>query len=71
MRRGVTPPPAVETTAVGKRFGSLWALRDCSLTIPAGSVAALVEPNGAGKTTLLHLLIGLSEPSAGEARVLG
>ncbi len=61
----------VETNALGKRYGSLWALRDCSLTIPAGSVAALVGPNGAGKTTLLHMLIGLSEPSAGEARVLG
>ena len=61
----------VETRALGKRYGSFWALRDCSLTIPAGSVAALVGPNGAGKTTLLHMLIGLTEPSAGEARVLG
>jgi ABC-2 type transport system ATP-binding protein len=67
----VNPTLAVETTALGKRFGSLWALRDCSLTIPAGSVAALVGPNGAGKTTLLHLLIGLSEPTAGEVSVLG
>ena len=63
--------PAVETDGLGKRYGSLWALRDCSLTIPAGSVAALVGPNGAGKTTLLHMLVGLTEPSAGEARVLG
>jgi ABC-2 type transport system ATP-binding protein len=61
----------VETRALGKRYGSLWALRDCSLAIPAGSVAALVGPNGAGKTTLLHLVIGLSEPSTGDARVLG
>jgi ABC-2 type transport system ATP-binding protein len=63
--------PVVETHALGKRYGSLRALRDCSLTIPAGSVTALVGPNGAGKTTLLHLLIGLSDPSTGEARVLG
>lgn len=61
----------VETSALAKRYGSLWALRDCSLAIPAGSVAALVGPNGSGKTTLLHMLIGLTEPSAGEARVLG
>jgi ABC-2 type transport system ATP-binding protein len=67
----MTPGPVVETTALGKRYGSLWALRDCSLAIPAGSVAALVGPNGAGKTTLLHMLIGLTEPSTGEARVLG
>ena len=39
--------------------------------IPAGSVAALVGPNGAGKTTLMHMVIGLAEPSAGRARVLG
>ena len=68
---GVTAVPVVETSALGKRYGSLWALQDCSLAIPAGSVAALVGPNGAGKTTLLHLLIGLSEPSAGDVRVLG
>jgi ABC-2 type transport system ATP-binding protein len=61
----------VETTALGKRYGSLWALRECSVGIPAGSVAALVGPNGAGKTTLLHMLIGLSEPSTGEASVFG
>ena len=63
--------PALETRALGKRYGSLWALRDCTLSIPAGSVAALVGPNGAGKTTLLHMLIGLAQPTAGEVRILG
>jgi ABC-2 type transport system ATP-binding protein len=67
----MTGLPVVETRALGKRYGSLWALRDCTLEVPAGSVAALVGPNGAGKTTLLHLLIGLGEPTTGEARVLG
>jgi len=62
---------AVETVALGKRHGSLWALRDCSLTIPAGSVTALIGPNGAGKTTLLHLTIGLTAPTAGDVRVFG
>ena len=61
----------VETERLGKRYGSFWALRDCSLEIPAGSVTALVGPNGAGKTTLLHLAVGLTEPSAGEVSVLG
>jgi len=61
----------LETEGLGKRYGSFWALRDCSLEIAAGSVTALVGPNGAGKTTLLHLAVGLSEPSAGEVRVLG
>src|SRR5436309_5149532 len=63
--------PALQTTALGKRFGSNWALRNCSLEVPVGSVTALVGPNGAGKTTLLHLAIGLSEPTCGEVRVLG
>jgi ABC-2 type transport system ATP-binding protein len=67
----MTPIPAVQTQNLGKRYGSRWALRECSLVIPTGSVTALVGPNGAGKTTLLHLVIGLNEPSAGEVRVLG
>jgi ABC-2 type transport system ATP-binding protein len=62
---------AVHTDGLGKRYGSTWALRDCTLDIPAGSVAALVGPNGAGKTTLLQLAIGLSGPTAGSVEVLG
>jgi ABC-2 type transport system ATP-binding protein len=62
--------PAIRTERLGKRYGSTWALRDCTLEIPAGSVTALVGPNGAGKTTLLQLAIGLIRPTAGEVRVL-
>ena len=62
---------AIATEGLGKRYGSKWALRDCTLEIPAGSVTALVGPNGAGKTTLLQLAIGLVRPTAGEVRVLG
>ena len=62
---------ALEATRLGKRYGRTWALRDCSLRLPAGRVAALVGPNGAGKTTLLHLAVGLARPDAGEVRVLG
>jgi ABC-2 type transport system ATP-binding protein len=61
----------IETSGLGKRYGSTWALRDCSLAVPAGHVAALVGPNGAGKTTLLNLAVGLAEPSAGAVTVLG
>jgi ABC-2 type transport system ATP-binding protein len=61
----------VRTSGLGKRFGSTWALRDCTLEIPAGSVTALVGPNGAGKTTLLNLVIGLSRQTAGSVEVLG
>ena len=62
---------ALETDQLGKRYGRTWALRDCSLRLPAGRVAALVGPNGAGKTTLLHMAVGLLRPDAGEVRVLG
>jgi ABC-2 type transport system ATP-binding protein len=62
---------AVRTEDLGKRYGSTWALRHCTLEIPAGSVTALVGPNGAGKTTLLQLAIGLSLPTVGEVSVLG
>ena len=61
----------IEANSVGKRYGSTWALRDCTLAIPNGHVAALVGPNGAGKTTLLNLAVGLTDPSAGTVAVLG
>jgi len=61
----------VEAAGLGKRYGSTWALRECSLAVPAGHVAALVGPNGAGKSTLLNLAVGLTAPSAGSVTVLG
>lgn len=63
---------ALETTGLGRRYGRRgWALRDCTLGIPAGRVTALVGPNGAGKTTLLHLAVGLLTPTTGQVRVGG
>ncbi|MGH2833581.1 MAG: ABC transporter ATP-binding protein [Solirubrobacteraceae bacterium] len=61
----------LEACGLGKRYGATWALRECSLAIPAGHVAALVGPNGAGKSTLLNLAVGLAAPSAGTVTVLG
>jgi ABC-2 type transport system ATP-binding protein len=61
----------IEASALGKRYGSTWALRECTLAIPGGHVAALVGPNGAGKTTLLNLAVGLTDPTAGTLAVLG
>ncbi len=61
----------LEARGVGKRFGLKWALRDCTVSIPVGKVAALVGPNGAGKSTLLRLAAGLGRPNEGSLTVLG
>ncbi|MBE1485325.1 ABC transporter ATP-binding protein [Plantactinospora soyae] len=61
----------LEAEELGKRYAGRWALRDCTVRLPAGRVAALVGPNGAGKSTLLHLAVGLLRPDAGEVRVFG
>ena len=62
---------AVETAGAGHRYGDFWALRECTLALPAGSVTAVVGPNGAGKTTLLNLLVGLLPSSEGSLKVAG
>ncbi|MTD13555.1 ATP-binding cassette domain-containing protein [Nakamurella sp. YIM 132087] len=61
----------LEADGLGKRYGSRWALQDCSFTLPEGRVAALVGPNGAGKSTLLQLAVGLLRPDAGSVRIFG
>jgi ABC-2 type transport system ATP-binding protein len=65
------PDAAIATVGAGRRYGDLWALRDCTLSLPAGSITALVGPNGAGKSTLLAMLMGLLPATAGELRVDG
>ncbi|GAA3166717.1 ABC transporter ATP-binding protein [Nonomuraea salmonea] len=66
---GVTS--VVQAQGLGRRYGRRWALRECTLDIPAGHVAGLVGPNGAGKSTLLKLACGQLEPTAGGITVLG
>lgn len=61
----------IEANGLGKRYGRLWALSDCTLQIPSGRVVGLVGPNGAGKTTLLHLAVGLISATSGTVAVLG
>jgi len=63
--------PALRTDRLGRRYGKLWGLRDCTLEVPVGAVTALVGPNGAGKTTLLEMVIGLLEPTEGQVSVFG
>ncbi|WP_327582062.1 ABC transporter ATP-binding protein [Nonomuraea sp. NBC_00507] len=54
-----------------KRFGSVTAVRDLSLTIGEGEVVGLLGPNGAGKSTTLHMLLGLITPDAGSIKLFG
>lgn len=63
--------PAIVTRGLTKRYGTVLALDELSLEVPAGSVFGLLGPNGAGKTTTLRLLTGLRRPSRGSARVSG
>src|SRR5215216_4946369 len=62
---------AVEARGLTKDFGRVQALRGLDLEVPPGSVFGFLGPNGAGKTTALSILIGLSAPTAGEARIGG
>lgn len=62
---------AVNTERLSRDFGGLRALDGLTIRVPAGSVFGFLGPNGAGKTTTIRLLLGLLEPSAGRAEVLG
>ncbi|RVX38383.1 ABC-2 type transport system ATP-binding protein [Nonomuraea polychroma] len=61
----------LQAQGLGRKYGKRWALRECTIDIPAGHVVGLVGPNGAGKTTLLKLACGQLEPTAGGITVLG
>lgn len=65
--------PILETHDVGKRYrrGRPWALRHVDLTVPDGSITALVGPNGSGKSTLLKSWIGFERPTEGRLTVDG
>ncbi|MEU0566948.1 ABC transporter ATP-binding protein [Nonomuraea sp. NPDC005983] len=64
-------PTALEAVRLAKRYRGTWALRECTMSVPAGRVVALVGPNGAGKSTFLHLVAGLIAPTRGSVRVFG
>jgi ABC-2 type transport system ATP-binding protein len=61
----------VNVSSLTKRFGDVVAVDGISFSLEAGTVTGYLGPNGAGKTTTLRLLLGLAEPTAGEALVFG
>ena len=65
------PEPIIHIEHLSRSFGPVKALDDLSLEVPAGIVFGFLGPNGAGKTTTIHLLLGLLEPTQGQASVLG
>jgi ABC-2 type transport system ATP-binding protein len=65
------PEPIIRTEHLSRAFGAVKAVDDLSLEVPAGIVFGFLGSNGAGKTTTIHLLLGLLEPTQGQAHVLG
>jgi len=61
----------VSCRVLTKRYGGLAAVDGVSFSLERGTVTGFLGPNGAGKTTTLRLLLGLAEPTAGEALVFG
>ncbi len=62
---------AIMTEHLSRSFQAIQAVDDLSLSVPRGTVFGFLGANGAGKTTTIHLLLGLLEPNAGSAQVLG
>ena len=62
---------AVRLREVHKNFGPVHAVRGVDLTIRSGEILAFLGPNGAGKTSTIDIILGLSQPSAGEVTVYG
>lgn len=63
--------PLIEVRHLSKQYGETRVVDDASFTVNGGEIFGLLGPNGAGKTTTILMLLGLTEISSGEARVLG
>jgi len=63
--------PAIETTALTRRFGDFEAVKNVNLRVDGGEFFGFLGPNGAGKSTTIKMLTGLLAPSSGSIRILG
>ncbi len=61
----------LEMQHLTRRFGTLTAVDDLTITVEPGEVFGLLGPNGAGKTTAIKMLTTLLPPTSGTARVAG
>lgn len=64
-------PPVLVAHAVSKNFGQTVALRDVTLSVPAGCVFGFIGPNGSGKTTFIRAALNLLHPTGGRIELLG
>jgi ABC-2 type transport system ATP-binding protein len=71
MERDTPPASVLEVSRLTKRYGPITAVDNLSFSLAAGTITGFLGPNGAGKTTTLRMLLGLSEPTSGSARVFG
>src|SRR5918996_5464009 len=62
---------AIEAREITKRFGDYVALDDVSISVPEGSLTALLGPSGSGKSTLVRVIAGLEVPDAGRVMING
>ena len=63
--------PAIDTTALTRRFGDFTAVDNVNLRVDAGQFFGFLGPNGAGKSTTIKMLTGLLAPTSGSIRILG
>jgi ABC-2 type transport system ATP-binding protein len=64
-------PPPVSVSGLSKRYGEVVAVEELTFTLERGTITGFLGPNGAGKTTTLRMLLGLAEPTSGEALIFG
>lgn len=67
----ISEAPVVETDQLTKKYGEFTALDDLTISVDRGRILGFIGHNGAGKTTTIRILVGLSRPTSGSAKIAG
>jgi len=70
-RSAATAEPVLQTSNLGKRYRSRWAVRALDLEVHQGDVFGFLGPNGAGKSTTIRMILSLVHPTTGDVRLYG